>query len=170
MIRRTAALLGTLAWAGCGGTTTMHLGDTGTGGGMAGAGRDTVGSGGQATGGSSTTSMGGWMTMVPADAGMAPACALNAGQSVPLAMTNFEYDNTVRDLLGDTSAIATTFAPDPLVAGFRAESATLSMSRTSQYVSAASNLAVNATAPLLQGHLDLLPCNPATDGEDACAG
>jgi Protein of unknown function (DUF1592)/Protein of unknown function (DUF1588)/Protein of unknown function (DUF1595)/Protein of unknown function (DUF1585)/Protein of unknown function (DUF1587) len=156
-----AALLGTFALASCGGSTVMHLGETGSGGSSSG------GAGGLAAGANS----GGSDIAPEMDAGAA-ACALNAGQSTPLALTNFEYDNTVRDLLGDASmpSVVMGFTADPLEAGFQRNTAPVDMARTSQYVKAAENLALNAEGRLAQGHFsEVLPCNPATIGEDACA-
>ncbi len=60
-------------------------------------------------------------------------------------LTRTEYDNTVRDLLGDTSAPAQAFAPDELVAGFAANSiASLSKGQLDAYFAAAEALAAVA--------------------------
>jgi len=164
MIPRTSlALLATLSMASCGGTTVMHLGDTdkaGSSGGAAGA--QGVGAGGQGIAGSISMDTGGTDVTMAMDAGAA-TFAPNAGQSVPLAMTNFEYANTVRDLLDDTSD--SLFTPDPIEAGFRREQAPVNVDRVGIYANAANQLALKAV-----GHLSMiLPCDPAAIGEVACA-
>jgi hypothetical protein len=82
-------------------------------------------------------------------------------------LTIAEYDNTVRDLLNDTSApAAKTFPPEELDYGFTnsAYARTVSDVLIEQYETAASVLATTAVAQLPA----LLGCNPATVGEDAC--
>jgi len=153
-----ATLWAAVVLGGCGGSTVMHLGETDGGSSVNAAGAS----------GSSATGTGGSDTTGTTDAGPAePACALNAGQSVPLALTNAEWDHTVRDLLGDTSATSTMeeFTVDPPEAGFRRELAPVDMHREVHYWKAALDLAQNAV-----GHLaGFLPCDPAVVGETACA-
>ena len=79
-------------------------------------------------------------------------------------LTRDQYDNTVRDLLGDTTRPARDFPPDETIGGFGSGTA-VSLLQTEQYMSAAELLAANAVADLPS----LLPCDPATAGEDACA-
>jgi hypothetical protein len=83
-------------------------------------------------------------------------------------LTRAEYDNTVRDLLGDTSAPARSFAVEPLSHGFDNEAITQSATPVliEDYFSAAERLAstaVDKDANALAG------CDPAKLGEDACA-
>jgi hypothetical protein len=88
---------------------------------------------------------------------------VGAGQA--LALTNSEYNHTVRDLLGDTSAPADAFIPNPIHFGFRANPVRgLSDVHLQQYAKAADQLAQAALARLDT----LLPCSPMS-GEDVCA-
>lgn len=80
-------------------------------------------------------------------------------------LTNEEYNNTVRDLLGDTTRPADAFAPDEAVGGFENNTVSpVTQSLVERYMDAAEALAARA-AP----HIDkLAPCTssvPAT----ACA-
>src|SRR5262245_43345767 len=82
--------------------------------------------------------------------GRVAACAEGPGQGAPLRMrrlTATEYDNTVRDLLGDGSAPAARFAPDETV-GILLANTTASVSRlqVEQYQRAAETLAERAVA------------------------
>lgn len=93
------------------------------------------------------------------------ACADSSGPSAGRAplrrLTRLEYDNTVRDLLGDDSAPAQAFVPDEAVAGFDANSvATVSKQQTEDYLDAAAKLAETAVGSGLVG------CDIASD---ACA-
>ncbi len=87
--------------------------------------------------------------------------------SAPLRrLTQSEYNNSVRDLLGDTSRPADTFPPDQQVGDFSntAVSLTVPPLLAQAYQSAAEALASTALSHLSS----LLPCDPTT-GEDACA-
>ena len=77
-----------------------------------------------------------------------------------------EYDNTVRDLLGDTSHPASAFPPDDGVYGFTniGQALTISPLLFEQYELSASRLAEKAiTNP------DIMICEPAADASDDCA-
>ncbi|MBW2376031.1 MAG: DUF1592 domain-containing protein [Deltaproteobacteria bacterium] len=82
-------------------------------------------------------------------------------------LTRFEYNRTVRDLLGDTSNPADGLPPEEEVAGFNNQAAALTSSDLliEQYMKVAE--AVSARAVL---DVDaLLPnCDPALDGNDTC--
>jgi hypothetical protein len=80
-------------------------------------------------------------------------------------LTAREYDNTVRDLLGDESAPASAFDPDPTAAGFDNQVTLLGVttSRARQYWTAAERLALTADLT------ELTHCNAAMNGEQACA-
>src|SRR5262249_40226905 len=54
--------------------------------------------------------------------------ALDPGSVTLHRLNNTEYDNTVRDLLGDTSQPARAFPPDGVASGFDNEASVLSMS------------------------------------------
>jgi hypothetical protein len=167
MTRTIAALLGTAILAGCGGTTTLHLGETGNeagAGGQSGTGAGgSTGTGGQGVGGAIIESGGTEIVVLP-DGGMG-ACKPNAGPSEPLSLTNLEYDNTVRDLLGDTSAPSVEFPKDPIENGFRKETSPPDTHRLSHYAKTASDVAGRAVSQLST----LLPCDPQVVGETACA-
>jgi hypothetical protein len=97
------------------------------------------------------------------------ACA-NAGPQpgrTPIRrLTRTEYNNTVHDLLNDTTAPATQFTPEEVGLGFtnNAEVQTVSDLLAEQFESAASTLAAAATANLPK----LLSCTPTPATEDAC--
>jgi hypothetical protein len=80
-------------------------------------------------------------------------------------LTRVEYNNTVRDLLGDSSAPADKFPADELSNGFSNNAAVLSVSPllAEKYQEAAESLAARAVADLR----GLVGCDPA--GEAACA-
>ncbi len=80
-------------------------------------------------------------------------------------LTAREYNNTVKDLLGDESAPASSFDPDPTTVGFDNQVSLLgvSTSRARQYFMAAERLAQAADLARLA------PCAPAVTGEQACA-
>ena len=83
-------------------------------------------------------------------------------------MTRFEYDNTVRDLLGDTTRPASVLPPEEEVAGFNNQAAALTVSDllAEQYMKIAEGIsgrAVQDVAALIPG------CDVAIEGEDACA-
>lgn len=83
-------------------------------------------------------------------------------------MTRFEYNNTVRDLLGDTTRPADRLPPEEEVKGFNNQAAALTVSDllAEQYMKVAEDVATRATTDVSK----LVPgCDPATDGEDACA-
>jgi hypothetical protein len=82
-------------------------------------------------------------------------------------LTRQEYNNTVRDLLGDTSAPADRFPPDEVSGGFGNNAAVLGVSAllAEKYQEAAEALAAAAVRnlPALTG------CDPARTGEEPCA-
>ena len=83
-------------------------------------------------------------------------------------MTRFEYNNTVRDLLGDTTHPADRLPPEEEVKGFNNQAAALTVSDllAEQYMKVAEDVATRATADMTK----LLPnCDPVKDGADACA-
>jgi hypothetical protein len=87
-------------------------------------------------------------------------------------LTRFEYNNTVHDLLGDSTQPANNFPPDEVRLGFDNNAAALDVSPvlTEGYMDAAESLSQAALAAPPKG---LLPCDPATltttAAEDACA-
>jgi hypothetical protein len=97
----------------------------------------------------------------------AAACkTIDPGPSPLRRMTRTEYDNTVRDLLGDTRRLAAGFPGEESTLGFHNNAETRSVSDVlvEGYLGAAEKLAAEAVT-----HLDrLLPCDPARAGEGAC--
>lgn len=79
-------------------------------------------------------------------------------------LTRVEYNNTVRDLLGDTSKPADAFAPDEKALGV-AIGGTVTNLLGEQFQDAAEKLAAKAASNLSV----LTNCNPASSGEDTCA-
>ena len=96
----------------------------------------------------------------------APADPNAAGVMPLLRLTNREYNNTVRDLLGDTSQPANQFATDRDPAFEFRRAGTVAVQDATLIRTAAEGLAAAAAPKLVNGML--LPCDPAT-GEDACA-
>jgi len=89
------------------------------------------------------------------------------GASPIRRLTREEYNNTVRDLLGDTTSPATQFTQEEIGLGFtnNAEVQTVSDLLAEQYETAASSLATAAAKDLAK----LLSCDPtATANQDAC--
>ncbi len=83
-------------------------------------------------------------------------------------LTRFEYNNTVRDLLGDTSNPADILPPEEEVAGFNNQAGALTTSDLliEQYMKVAEDVSARAVGNVQA----LLPgCDPSTDGADACA-
>jgi hypothetical protein len=98
----------------------------------------------------------------------ATACATpQPGESPLRRLTRFEYNNTVRDLLGDNSAAADAFAPEEVALGFDNQAASLGVTAllAEQYQTAAEAIAARAVRDLP----GLLGCDPAAAGEDTCA-
>jgi hypothetical protein len=93
------------------------------------------------------------------------AAPLVPGRSPLRRLSRVEYDNTVRDLLGDTTHPSRQFEPDTLAEGFtnNADTQNVGTSLAQQYLVAAEALSVTATKDLPA----LMGCDPATGG-DAC--
>jgi hypothetical protein len=95
-----------------------------------------------------------------------PSCASPGGPAPVRRLTRREYNNTVRDLLGDTSEPADQFAADGVVGAFEsnAESVVTSL-LAADYESAAETLASRLDVD------SILPCRPAPGGagDEACA-
>ena len=83
-------------------------------------------------------------------------------------LTRFEYNNTVRDLLGDTTNPADVLPPEEEVAGFNNQAAALTSSDLliEQYMKVAEDVGARAVLDMDA----LLPdCDPGLDGDDTCA-
>lgn len=93
--------------------------------------------------------------------------AVQPGPAPIRRMTRFEYDNTVRDLLGDTTHPAADFGAEEEALGFNNNAANLvtSSALAEKYMVAAERIAERAT----QAMSSVVPCDPAAIGEEACA-
>ncbi len=96
-----------------------------------------------------------------------PAECAMVGQQPIRRLNRVEYNNTVADLLGDTSKPADQFPSDSEQYGFDniAEVLTVTTTHAEQFMRAAERLAATAVTNLGK----LLPCDPRTMGEEACA-
>lgn len=93
---------------------------------------------------------------------------IEPGDSPIRRMTRAEYNNTVRDLLGDESQPASSFVPEEEALGFNNQATSLGVTQllAEQMMNAAEAIAQKAVADLGV----LMPyCDVATAGEDACA-
>jgi hypothetical protein len=83
-------------------------------------------------------------------------------------LNRFEYDNTIRDLLGDESNPASAFPTEEMRLGFDNNATALQVSPAlvEQYMRAAETLATTAVTKNMKS---LVPCDPAVTGADACA-
>lgn len=91
---------------------------------------------------------------------------LEPGPAPIRRMTRFEFNNTVRDLLGDTTNPADNFGVEEEALGFNNNAANLVTSSTlaEKYMLTAEGIAERATDPLSKS----VPCDPASIGEEEC--
>ena len=92
--------------------------------------------------------------------------AIKPGPSLLRRLTRTEFDNTVRDLLGEDKRLAEQFPQEELHAGFsnNAEVRTVSDALAEKYLDAAEKIGKSVTGQLA----NLVPCDAATKGDDAC--
>jgi hypothetical protein len=92
---------------------------------------------------------------------------INPGAAPMRRLTRTEYDNTIRDLLGDTSNPAADMVPEAQSLGFDDQATSLAVSKllAEQYLDAAENIAIRATRDMPT----LLKCDVTVTGQDACA-
>ncbi|HEX2736240.1 MAG TPA: DUF1592 domain-containing protein [Polyangiaceae bacterium] len=101
--------------------------------------------------------------------GSAVDCTMLQRPATPLRrLTRYEYNNSVRDLLGTTLTPADDFPPDEVASGFSNNALVLTVSslHAEKYVDAAEAVAKDAVTNRLS---TLVNCDTATTGEDACA-
>jgi len=103
-----------------------------------------------------------------------PQSACVAGQIQPgpspvRRMTRFEYNNTVRDLLGDTTNQANQFGAEEEALGFNNNAANLVVSDqlANKYMLAAEAISEHVTDPAVIA--SVVPCDPVATGAEACA-
>ncbi len=107
---------------------------------------------------------------LPPERASSPSCkAVEPGAQVIRRLTRLEYNKTVRDLLGSDTAPATAFPAENVVHSFDNEAVSLTASPEliEGYTDAAIRLATEAVDTKLSA---ILGCDPATVGEDVCAG
>ncbi|MEO5728835.1 MAG: DUF1587 domain-containing protein [Byssovorax sp.] len=82
-------------------------------------------------------------------------------------MTRFEYNNAVRDLLGDATRPADSFVAEEEALGFNNQATALGVTQllAEQYMEASEGIA----GRVAKDWSKLLPCDPAMAGNDACA-
>jgi hypothetical protein len=120
------------------------------------------------TGGGGTPPVGGLPDSGTGDVGPPPpsSCTgrLDPGSAPIRRMTRFEYNNTIRDLLGDTTSPAAGFGAEEEALGFNNNAANLVTSATlaEKYMLAAEGIAVRAADPM-SGKIG------CTTADDACA-
>ncbi len=106
---------------------------------------------------------------VPPERAASPLCkGFEPGPTVVRRLNRVEYNNTVRDLLGDQTGPASAFTPEAAVHAFDNDAASLSASPVliEDYLTTAEKLSATAVDKDLNG---LLSCDPSKDGEDPCA-
>ncbi len=148
-------------------------GDGGSGQGASGGsglGQGATGQGGDANNGSASGNGG---SVAPGEVmsedGATVDCSTLERPPTPLRrLTRFEYNNTVRDLLGTELMPADDFPQDEVADGFRNNALVLTISslHAEKYVFASEALAEEAVSENLD---TLLPCDPASIGEQQCA-
>lgn len=106
---------------------------------------------------------------LPPERMMSQECkAIDPGPSYVRRLTRREYDNTIRDLLGEASQPAKDFPTEERVEGFDNNAAALTVPPVllEQYLLVADRL---ATAAVEKSLVTLTGCDPAKEGEDPCA-
>jgi Protein of unknown function (DUF1592)/Protein of unknown function (DUF1588)/Protein of unknown function (DUF1587)/Protein of unknown function (DUF1595)/Protein of unknown function (DUF1585) len=95
-----------------------------------------------------------------------PAGASDVGTLTVRRLNRAEYDNTVRDLLGETTRFSDTFPPDDGAEGFTnvADALSISPLLVERYEAAAEKLADTAVA-----NPTIITCEPTPATGDACA-
>jgi hypothetical protein len=86
-------------------------------------------------------------------------------------MTHSQYDNTVRELLGDITSPARQFPPEDFVDGFKNqyEAQSISPLLAEAYNAAAERLASNAIRAFRSGDAkNLIPCEPSSNANSEC--
>jgi hypothetical protein len=198
MLRSWCGLAGAVLLAGCGGSV-KHFDETGIGGGAGSTsvsssvsttsgtgGTRSAGSGGTdpfGTGATTSSGIGGAAISATGGAGGAtigtgggnpgPATepCVTAGTSQERWLTNPEYDNTVRDLLGGpaTPSITAQFPEDTLI-DFRVETedptGMVPIGHRYEHLALGRDNILKDLRPRLR---DILPCDPVATGEQACA-
>ena len=95
------------------------------------------------------------------------ATGIHPGGAPIRRMTRFEYNNAVRDLLGDATRPADTFVAEEEALGFNNQATALGVTQllAEQYMDASEGIAERAA----EDWKKVLPCDPVKTGEDTCA-
>jgi len=95
------------------------------------------------------------------------ATGIHPGGAPIRRMTRFEYNNAVRDLLGDATRPADSFVAEEEALGFNNQATALGVTQllAEQFMEASEGIALRAAKDWQK----LLPCDPQKMGEDACA-
>ena len=96
-----------------------------------------------------------------------PACKeVKPGPAPARRLTRSEYDNTIRDLLGEDKKLAQAFPNEELQHSFdnNAELRSVSEVLAEKYFAAAEDIGKTAVGKLAT----ILPCDPGKDGETVC--
>jgi hypothetical protein len=125
---------------------------------------------GQATDGAASAGDDGGADGADDDGGVAAQCAEDGprvGGSGLRLLTRYEYDNTIRDLLGDETAPARAFPPENQTTAFENNYVDHRASKdlVRQYMDASESIAARAVDERLGS---LLPCDPLVVGEAVC--
>jgi hypothetical protein len=106
------------------------------------------------------------MSVTPPDTSTVDCSQLSPGIAEARLLTRLQYDNTVRDLLGELSVPGRSFPEENLLLGFgnNADAHRASLLLTERHLAAARDL---ATAAVARGVDQLLPC-AAGDRSEAC--
>ena len=97
-----------------------------------------------------------------------PAACIQAPVDAPARLlTREEYNNTVRDLLGDSTRPADAFPAEPRVLGFEnnSDAHRVNALLVSRYLEAAEQVSARALA---ERRAHLIPCDPVALGAEAC--
>src|SRR3954447_534877 len=102
-----------------------------------------------------------------------PRCqnrTIRPGRAPVRRLTRFEYNNTVRDLLGDTTGPAVALPSDEIANGFGNDAEALSVSSllVEQYGTVAEGIAARATQPAALGRLVPCAATATVASEESC--
>ena len=108
--------------------------------------------------------------VIAADPAMVCTGKLTPGDSPIRRLNRFEYNNSIRDLIGDNTNPADSFPPEEIGNGLGNEATSLGVSRllTESYLSAAQGIAERATADATKLR-NVTGCDLAKASEESCA-
>jgi hypothetical protein len=160
--------LGLVCISVCAVSCTANIGNSGGGGGRAGTaptGTNPIGTNPTGTNPTGTNPTGANPTGT--GGGPAPTCTSpRPGTVLVRRLNRFEYNNTVRDLLNDSTSPANALPPEENASGFDNNAFSLNVDRylSGKYLEVAEGIATRSTQDLP----GLLGCDPVKVGEDVC--